>query len=400
MSLTHRLFGIRSCNEVINGQRGRPCVEYDIHRCIAPCVEALCSPEQYGQAVDATRLFLDGRDEELVHTLEARMHDAAEAERFEEAAHLRDAMRTVEALRDRQQKMAGTELGDRDVFGLKIGPAGALVQAFLVRGGRVMERIELGSETLPVGDADAEVLQAAIQQFYEVRVAPPEVHVPAEPEDVDALERWLGERAGRRVHIVVPKRGEKRGLLELASRNAALAYRARFEQDETNRAALDRLRAALALPATPRRIECFDISTIQGSETVASMVVCDDGRMRPSEYRKFRIKGLKGPRVRESALGDRQRGMARTTSVQAAASPEAGSGASATATRGGRGGAPRALNGASGPREESESSSAAAGARGGGAPRALNGASGPREESESSSAAAGARGGGAPRALN
>ncbi len=292
MSLTHRLFGIRSCNEVINGQRGRPCVEYDIHRCIAPCVEALCDAEGYRQAVDATRLFLDGRNEELVQTLETRMREAADAERFEEAAHLRDAMRTVEALRDRQQKMAGTGLGDRDVFGVKIGPAGALVQVFLVRGGRVMERIELGTDVRPAGDTEPEVLQAAIQQFYEIRVAPPEVHVPTGPEDADALESWLGEGAGRRVHIIVPKRGEKRGLLDLASRNAALAYRARFEQDETNRAALDRLRAALSLPTTPHRIECFDISTIQGSETVASMVVCDDGRMRPSEYRKFRIKGL------------------------------------------------------------------------------------------------------------
>src|SRR5690348_8373700 len=121
MSLTHRLFGIRSCNETINGQRGRPCVEYDIHRCIAPCVAAICSPEHYREAVEDTRLFLEGRNDELAGLLERRMHEAAEAERFEEAAHLRDAMRTVQALRERQQKMTGTELGDRDVFGLKIG---------------------------------------------------------------------------------------------------------------------------------------------------------------------------------------------------------------------------------------------------------------------------------------
>ncbi|MDE3153618.1 MAG: excinuclease ABC subunit UvrC [Acidobacteriota bacterium] len=360
MSLTHRLFGIRSCNEVITGQRGRPCVEYDIHRCLAPCVESLCGPDRYAEAVQATRLFLDGRNDELVKNLEGRMLAAAAAERFEEAAHLRDAMRTVEALRDRQQKMAGTELGDRDVFGVKIGPAGALVQAFLVRGGRVMERVELGTETLPIGDADAEVLQAAIQQFYEVRVAPPEVHVPVAPEETEALERWLGERAGRRVHIVVPKRGEKRGLLDLASRNAALAYRSRFEQDETNRAALDRLRTALALPALPRRIECFDISTIQGSETVASMVVCDEGRMRPSEYRKFRIRGI---HKRDSGLGVGD--LEPQGANPSGNSRDAGSGASATATRGG--GAQGANP--SGNSRDAGSGASATATRGGGAPR-------------------------------
>src|SRR5262249_46585568 len=123
MALTHRLFGIRSCNEVITGKRGRPCLEYDIKRCIAPCVETVCTAEQYGQAVKLTELFLQGRNDELLETLDARMVEAAEAERFEEAAQLRDAMRTVQTLHDRQQKMATTELGHRDVFGIKIGQA-------------------------------------------------------------------------------------------------------------------------------------------------------------------------------------------------------------------------------------------------------------------------------------
>src|ERR671935_805272 len=135
MALTHRLFGIRSCNEVINGKRGRPCLEYDIKRCIAPCVESLCSPEDYARAVAHTRLFLEGRDEELVATLRGQMLSAADAERYEQAAQLRDAMRTVQTLHDRQQKMAGAELGDRDVFGMKVGPAGAVILVFLVRGG-------------------------------------------------------------------------------------------------------------------------------------------------------------------------------------------------------------------------------------------------------------------------
>jgi excinuclease ABC subunit C len=293
MALTHRLFGIRSCNEVITGKRGRPCLEYDIKRCIAPCVDSICSPEEYGRAVGLTQLFLEGRNDELLRTLKGRMVDAADGERFEEAAQLRDAMRTVQTLHDRQQKMARTELGHRDVFGMKLGPAGLVVQVFEVRNGRVVERVELGTEAAIVGATQGEVLEAALQQFYELRGAPPEVHVPAEPDNCDALETWLEEKSGRRVRIVVPQRGDKRGLVDLANRNAALAYQNRFNQATAAQYdALETLRAVLALPALPRRIECFDISTIQGSETVASMVVCEDGRMKRSEYRKYRVRGL------------------------------------------------------------------------------------------------------------
>jgi len=293
MALTHRLFGIRSCNEVITGKRGRPCLEYDIKRCIAPCVDSICSPDEYGRAVGLTQLFLEGRNDELLKTLRGRMVDAADGERFEEAAQLRDAMRTVQTLHDRQQKMARTELGHRDVFGMKLGPAGLVVQVFEVRHGRVVERVELGTEAAIVGATQGEVLEAAIQQFYELRGAPPEVHVPADPDNCDALETWLEEKSGRRVRIVVPQRGDKRGLVDLANRNAALAYQNRFNQATAAQYdALETLRAVLALPALPRRIECFDISTIQGSETVASMVVCEDGRMKRSEYRKYRVRGL------------------------------------------------------------------------------------------------------------
>jgi excinuclease ABC subunit C len=293
MALTHRLFGIRSCNEVITGRRGRPCLEYDIKRCIAPCVDTLCTAEEYQRAVGMTQLFLEGKNDELVKTLRARMVAAAEGERFEEAAQMRDAMRTVQALHDRQQKMATAELGHRDVFGLKLGPAGVVIQVFQVRRGRVVERIELGSDDAIVGSGEGEVLAAAIQQFYEMRGAPPEIHVPAEPNEREALETWLSERAGRRVKILLPQRGQKRGFVDLANRNAVLAYQTRFNQAKTARYdALETLQHALGLPALPRRIECFDISTIQGSETVAAMVVCEDGRMRRADYRKFRIRGL------------------------------------------------------------------------------------------------------------
>src|SRR5258706_303029 len=301
MALTHRLFGIRSCNEVITGKRERPCLESDIKRCIAPCVDTVCTQEEYSRAVGVPQLFLEGRNDELVKSLRTRMLAAAEGERFEEAAQMRDALRTVQTLHDRQQKMATAELGHRDVFGLKLGPAGVVIQVFQVRGGRVVERIELGTEGAIGGSGGGEVLEAAIQQFYDLRGAPPEIHVAAEADEHEALQSWLSERVGRRVRISVPQRGEKRGFVDLANRNAALAYQTRFNQTQAAQYdALETLQHVLALPALPRRIECFDISTIQGSETVAAMVVCEDGRMRRGEYRKYRIRGDSGLGIRDS----------------------------------------------------------------------------------------------------
>ena len=299
MALSHRLFGLRSCNEVITGQRGRPCLEYDIKRCIAPCVAEICTEERYGAAVASTRLLLEGRNDELIDTLRDRMAQAAEGERYEEAAQMRDALRTVQTLRDRQQKVATPQLGDRDVFGLKVGPSGGAIQVFAMRGGRVIERVELSTEPGGVVQRDAEVLQAALQQFYEDRVPPADITLPLEIEETASIEAWLSARAQRRVRITVPRRGDRRALVDLATRNAELAYRTKF--NETTAAhfdALESLREALALPALPRRIECFDISTIQGSETVASMVVCEDGRMKKGEYRKFRIQGPEARAIR------------------------------------------------------------------------------------------------------
>ncbi len=309
MALTHRLFGMRSCNEVITGKRARPCLEYDIKRCIAPCVDTICSAEEYGRAVADTKMFLEGRREELGAELKQRMLAAAEAERFEEAAQLRDAMRTVLTLHERQQKMATAGLGDRDAFGIKVGTTGAVVLVFMVRGGRVIERVELDSITAggPV-EGEPAVLQAAIQQFYELRPAPPDIYASSEPEDAETLAKWLSEREGRYVRIVVPKRGEKRGLVDLAARNAALAYETRYNENTVaHYHALERLQSLLSLPTLPRRIECFDISTIQGSETVASMVVCEDGRMRRSDYRKFRVRGKQATGYMLQASGEQGR---------------------------------------------------------------------------------------------
>ena len=306
MTLAHRLFGIRSCNEVITGDRARPCLEYDIKRCIAPCVAGICTDTQYGVAVANTRLLLEGRNDELLDTLRRRMAAAAEAERFEEAAQLRDAFRTVQTLRDRQQKLATAELGDRDVFGAKVGPSGAAIQVFAMRGGRVVERVELASDPTALTGDERDVLEAAVTQFYDQRVPPAEIHLPVALEDANELEAWLSERSGRRVRLMVPRRGDKRALVELATRNAELSYRTRFNEiTAAHFDALETLRSVLDLPALPRRIECFDISTIQGSETVASMVVCEDGRMKRGEYRKYRIRGPgTGHRAPESGHRD------------------------------------------------------------------------------------------------
>lgn len=345
MTLAHRLFGIRSCNEVIDGRRDRPCLEYDIKRCIAPCVESVCSIPQYDAAVQQARLLMDGKQDELAEQLRVDMFNAASEERYEHAAQLRDAIRTVETLRDRQQKMATPGLGDRDALGIKVGASGTVVLVFQMRHGRVVDRIELrGEETAtaaepvsPRGAASpngsvsprgsepfftdlaqkgsdpfepesvekgsdpfgmaiaAETVSAALQQFYGERVPPPEVHVPVELEaaEHEALEAWLSERAGRKVAILVPKRGDRRGLLDLASRNAAMVYQQQFgEGAGAAFEALDTLRAVLNLPGLPRRIECFDISTLQGRDTVASMVVAIEGRMKKAEYRKFRVRDV------------------------------------------------------------------------------------------------------------
>jgi excinuclease ABC subunit C len=304
MRLTHRLFGIRSCNEVIDGRRDRPCLEFDIKRCLAPCVASICTLETYQGAVGQARLLLEGRQAELIDRLREEMVEAALDERFERAATLRDSIRTLETLRDRHQKMSTPALGDRDAVAVKVGEAGAVVQIFQMRRGRVVDRVELVAD-LPASASEKsqisyeficqEVLESALQQFYAEQLPPPDVLLSEElAADVrEPLEAWLSERAGRRVQLLVPSRGDKRGLVELALRNATLAYDTRFgDAAVVAFEALDTLRRILDLPTVPRRIECFDISTLQGTNTVASMVVCVEGRMRRSEYRKFNIRGV------------------------------------------------------------------------------------------------------------
>ena len=294
MTLSHRVFGIRSCNEIITGTRGRPCLEYDIKRCLAPCVAEICTDAQYGVAVANTRLLLEGRNDELIERLRGGMQSAAEGERFEEAAQLRDALRTVQTLRDRQQKVATAGLGDRDVFGLKVGPSGGAIQVF--PGPRRPRRRARRAGHRADGASPAPSRRAACGGDAVLRA-------PRSGGGDSSARRDRGRRgdgrmavgaSGAQCRILVPQRGDKRALVELATRNAELSYRTRFNEiTAAHFDALETLRGVLELPALPRRIECFDISTIQGSETVASMVVCEDGRMKRSEYRKFRVRGLR-----------------------------------------------------------------------------------------------------------
>jgi excinuclease ABC subunit C len=290
--VVHKLFGIRSCKEVLNGRRPRPCLQYDIGRCLAPCVAEVCPPERYRQAAEDAALFLEGRTEEVVRRLRASMSQAAEEHRFEEAASLRDQVLALERL-DTPQKITTPDLEERDVFAVQHEAARAALQVFNVRDGRVVAREGF---LLDVPDPER-LLASAIQQYYDGgRDVPREVVVPAPIGDQqELLEEWLGRKRGGVVHIHVPQRGEKKRLMELVQRNARLAFDLEWRHPrQQSEDILRALRDLLDLEEEPRRIECFDISNIQGADVVASMVVFEDARPRKSDYRKFRIRGLGG----------------------------------------------------------------------------------------------------------
>ena len=290
--LVRKLFGIRSCKETLNGRRPRPCLQYQIKRCLAPCVAEVCSLETYRQACDDARLFLEGRTEEVVRRLRADMERVAGEERFEEAASLRDQVRALERL-ETPQKITTTELEERDLFAAHVEGDRAAVQAFSVRDGRVVAREGFLLDHL----AEPEVVLAqTLQQFYAGgRYVPREVLLPVDVPDRDLLEAWLSERRGTRVHIRTPQRGEKLRLLDLVVRNARLAFELEWKHPrKQSQEILRALGDLLDLEVEPRRIECFDISNIQGSDIVASMVVFEEGLPKKSDYRKFRVKGVSG----------------------------------------------------------------------------------------------------------
>src|SRR5580693_7423727 len=334
VDLIHRHFLIPSCKVDLGHFHPRACLQYYIGRCLGPCVQGLTTPEAYQEAVRDVKLFLEGRPTDLSRSLHERMEQAAAAEEYERAARYRDLISTVEQLQERQ-RIAAAEGDDADVFGYHYENGMLAVNLFHMRGGRVVDRREFFWEDLPEIATDhagtemervgtgtparpgehssepapstdpfspGEFFSALLKQLYIGQpYVPRNLYVPVDFEDRETLEDLLSDQiageGGRatKVHILVPQRGDKRALLDLAGTNAKQSYDQRFRVLKPNAKAIqEELQDVLSLPEVPKRIECFDISHIQGAETVASMVVWEDGKMKKSDYRKFIIRTVEG----------------------------------------------------------------------------------------------------------
>jgi excinuclease ABC subunit C len=298
--LIHRHFLVPSCTVDLNRDHARPCLQYYIKRCLGPCVAGLTTPEAYGEAVRDVRMFLEGRHTDLSKSLTARMMKAAEDEQYELAAKYRDLITTVENVQDKQ-RMATVEGDDTDVLGYHYENHMLAVNLFHMRGGKVLDRREFFWEDLGELELNGqfnvgEFFSTLINQLYlDQQYVPRTIFIPVDFEDREPLEDLLSEKRGHRVHIVIPQKGEKRSLVDLVGSNAKQSYDQRFRIMKPRTDVLKSvLQDIFMLPELPKRIECFDISHIQGAETVASMVVWEDGKMRNSEYRKFQIKGVMG----------------------------------------------------------------------------------------------------------
>src|SRR5215467_11742283 len=294
LKLIERYFMIRNCNIQIDGRRPRPCLQYYIHRCLGPCVDGLTTFEHYQEAVKDVKLFLEGRNNDLIKRLHVKMEEASAVQQYELAAHYRDAIDTMETLAERQ-KMAVMGYDDIDIFGFHQEEHMVAISIFHMRGGRVVDKRELFWEDQFTFDS-GEFFQSVLKQYYvDAPFIPVEIHVPADFEDRDVLEQWLSERRGKKVEIRTPQRGAKRELMELVHRNARFSFLQRFRAAMPSPAAISKeIEEALDLEKPPRRIECFDISNLQGSDVVSSMVVWEDGRMKKSDYRRFIIRSLSG----------------------------------------------------------------------------------------------------------
>jgi len=328
VELIHRSFLIPSCKVDLSRYHPRACLQFYIHRCLGPCVEGFTTPEAYARAVRDAQLFLEGRSAEMERALGARMLAAAENEEFEAAARLRDQLSTIHQLQEKQRIATSEQDDDADVFGYHFEDGSLAVNLFHVRAGKIVDRREffwddvpellespssedldeaVGSETgKPEGQETLEsqrqpfqappLFSALLKQLYiDQQYVPRSILVPVDFGDRDALATLLTERSGHRIEIAVPQRGEKRSLVDLAGQNAKQSYTQRFRVLEPSRKAIqEALADALMLPELPRRIECFDISHIQGAETVASLVVWEDGKMNKQLYRKFKVMTVLG----------------------------------------------------------------------------------------------------------
>ena len=294
LRLVRQLFPLRTCRIKIDGQLPRPCIQYFIHRCNAPCTGQE-TKEGYARTVSEVQRFLEGKDDDLVKELTRRMEAAAAEMRFEQAAVVRDRIQALNTVRERQ-KIISTEETDQDIIGLVRQGSDACVQLFFVRKGRLLGRESFYFDRL-VAESDGEVLSAFVRQFYARSVTPaPEIVLSTEIAEAPLVLEWLRQRRGGRVELLAPQRGRRRELVAMAEENAALALQAHL-LSRTNRhqAVREELQRALGLAEPPDRIECFDISTIQGSDTVASMVVWQGGDMKKDDYKRYKIRTVTGP---------------------------------------------------------------------------------------------------------
>jgi len=290
----HRHFLVPSCKIDFSRAHTHPCLQFHIHRCLGPCVPGLTTDEAYGAAVHDVRLFLEGRHRDLALQLERRMQKASAEMRFEEAAGLRNLITTVHEVEERQ-KMAAAEGDDADIFAYYAEPPLIAANLFHLRNGKIVDRREMFWEDQIEFEA-SDFFGALLKQVYlNQPYIPGHIHVPVDFDDRDELEEVLSEKRGRRVEIVTPQRGAKRAMLDLVSTNAKNSFEQRFRVLRPSSAAIqEAVQDALGLPNAPKRIECFDISHIQGTDKVASMVVWENGRMKKSDYRKFILKTVEG----------------------------------------------------------------------------------------------------------
>ena len=301
LHFVHKRFLVPSCTVDLTRMHPRPCLQYHIHRCLGPCVAGLTTDEKYAEAARDVRMLLEGRRHDLMKSLEERMSAAAENELFEAAASYRDLLRTLEDIEERQ-RIAAAQGDDTDVLAYYAEPPLVAANLFHLRGGRIVDRREFYWEDLEEFDPGEFVVSLLKQLYLDADYLPKEIHVPAEFEDRELLEQMLTDQAAHRVEIFTPQRGAKRAVMDLVKNNAAHSFEQRFRVlKPTSRAISEALQAALNLPEEPQRIECFDISHIQGSDTVASMVVWEKGRMKKGDYRKFIIRGMDPPAVQERA---------------------------------------------------------------------------------------------------
>jgi excinuclease ABC subunit C len=292
LKVIKKVFPLATCTIEIDGTAERACIEFEIKRCMAPCIGNQSS-EDYHKIVTQVRQFLEGRDRELLEDLRAQMDTAAEREDFEEAARLRDRLFKIERTLEKQ-RITQTAATDQDVIGIARQGTAVDLQLLFVRGGLLIGRKDFfWAQGADVGDE--ELVRSVIEQFYNKDGQPPkELLIPIGLDDASVIEEWLSSKRGDKVRVVAPERGVKHQLLLLAEENAAAAVADHLRDEALDRQAMEELKRILRLEIVPRRIEGFDISNTMGDQSVASLVVWEDGQMKKADYRRFRIQTVTG----------------------------------------------------------------------------------------------------------